>query len=188
MRAICLFLIFSEIISSAVALDVVYDFNLREGDTSSLEIVCFALFYDHESPLYSRLFKEGVDEPIINVKFYGWYNGSNQTLSNNSLSKNESCYSTYRAEKSNAFLKNTFPCFTGILTQNNKNFWWCGYLGEVCGTELSMETLIRFRIGWKFTNPFIHSGNYTCQIEQNGTRAEQTFTITGMNIKISTHL
>ena len=150
-----------------------------------ISIMCAALNYDHESPLFAKLIKDGVDEPIISAKFYGFYDRLQVNISANisvnileeSSVNNDSCYSDVRPNEKGGWEENLLPCFTSWDVKVNENFWWCGFLADKCVIDAEYETRIIFTITYYLTIPFIHVGNYTCQIAQNGEVRNATFSI-----------
>ena len=163
----------AHIIDVAVALNVTIISNVLQNRNPEAyrEIFCYPRYYHHESPVITRLLKEGVETPILSAKFYGWFNSTNSTPDSNS-----SCYSRDSLDISGNFKANALPCFTSAqLLETNDNFWWCGFINDQCGIETTVETSIRIQIKWYLVIPFLHLGNYSCEVEQNGTLATSTY-------------
>ena len=174
MRPAWLILFVAQIMHSAVDFKVTYCVNIFPGD---ITIMCSAWKYDHQSPLYARLIVEKVEQPIISAKFYGLYDGLPGNISNDTSISKDSCYTVGRANEEDVWNETFLPCFTSWELKVNDNFWWCGFIAERCSVDDLYETRIIFTIRHYLTFPFIHLGNYTCQIEQNGTVRNSTHTI-----------
>ena len=75
-------------ISSALGLEVIANsFFWNDTDYPKIfRITCHAKGYDYQSPVYTRLLKEGVEEPIVSAVFYDTYSSSNESVENDTKS------------------------------------------------------------------------------------------------------
>ena len=146
-------------------------------DPSYIFISCYARDYDQESPLFTRLIKDGVEEPIISAKFYGFYDGLEGDVSEETMIDNYSCYSTFRFDEKGIWQEYLLPCYSSCELKVNDDFWWCGFIAYRCIIDPKYETNIEFSIKFSYILPYIYVGNYTCQIEQNGAVRNSTFSI-----------
>ena len=170
------------LISTAVALEVVaYSNSWNDSDFPEIFLIhCDSKGYDYQSPVYTRLLKEGVEDPIISAVFYGTYSASNESVENDTKWFPAPCECEYKYDEWGNIALIYPPCFTHHQIQNNNGFWWCGTFANFCGRLYLRETLIAFEKNWRWINPFIHWGNYTCQAEQNGTIKEYSFQMQGI--------